>query len=164
MRGGKRKREGQDIGISQCDLQVQLTGLLYFGFSFLCSLPLTACQSNFEKSNTAEGHRRESFFTAWWQLAPTAVPAAFCFLKNACVAFNRIIMKPVHDHEGELFLVRLLFWNGSYSDQAAVRGHNGLGFGSGQSAGRQRAFLVSGPKKKKKIGRSWTTTKKVCFT
>ena len=150
MRGSKRKREGQDIGISQCDLQVQLTGLLYFGFSFLCSLPLTACQSNFEKSNTAEGHRRESFFTAWWQLAPTAVPAAFCFLKNACVAFNRIIMKPiVHDHEGELFLVRLLFWNGSYSDQVAERGHNGLGFGSGQSAGRQRAFLVSGPKKKK---------------
>ena len=61
-------------------------------------------------------------------------------------------MKPiVHDHEGELFLVRLLFWNGSYSDQAAERGHNGLGFGSGQSAGRQRAFLVSGPKKKKKL-------------
>ena len=150
MRGGKRKREGQDIGISQCDLQVQLTGLLYFGFSFLCSLPLTACQSNFEKSNTAEGHRRESFFTAWWQLAPTAVPAAFCFLKNACVAFNSIIMKPVHDHEGELFLVRLLFWNGSYSDQAAVRGHNGLGFGSGQSADNG-PFLNLGKKKKKKL-------------
>ena len=150
MRGSKRKREGQDIGISQCDLQVQLTGLLYFGFSFLCSLPLTACQSNFEKSNTAEGHRRESFFTAWWQLAPTAVPAAFCLKKNACVAFNRIIMKPVHDHEGELFLVRLLFWNGSYSDQAAERGHNGLGFGSGQSADNG-PFLNLGKKKKKKL-------------